>query len=209
MALLHKNILKYIIIKGNSMVRPYAKVLIVDPGGIPKSWVSYKEAILYVVKNSIAWIPQNAIKTTIYGGTCALTGLPSSVEIASILAIKGPMLAKLIGTSGHTPRVSNRGLFVRDHHRCAYCGKYFDGEDLTRDHIIPKRMKGKNTWQNLITSCKPCNGKKADRTPEKAGMKLKYQPYVPSRIEHLYFSNKKISDEQFNYIEGFVNKAKV
>ena len=190
------------------MKRPYSKILVIDPGGTPREWVSYIDAIKYVVKDAVSWIPPSAIKSTIYGGTCALTGETSTVEIASIMAIRGPMLAKLIATTYRTPRVSNKSLFARDHHRCAYCGGYFNAEELTKDHIIPKRMKGKNTWQNLITACKPCNGKKADRTPDGAGMRLRYQPYVPSRVEYLYFSNKSISHEQMEYMETHVNKKK-
>ena len=195
------------------MNRPYAKVLVVDPGGTPTSWISHRDAILYVVKDSIAWIPPSAIKTTIFGGTSSLTGLTSSVEIASIIAVRGPMLAALMKagnnkTKDRTPRVSNKSLFARDHHRCAYCGDYFDHEHLTRDHIIPKKLKGKNTWMNLITACKPCNGKKGDRTLERSGMKLRFQPYVPTRIEYLYLSNRNPSHEQIEYIESFTNKTK-
>jgi 5-methylcytosine-specific restriction endonuclease McrA len=188
--------------------RPYSKVLVVDPGGTPRQWISHRDAILYAVKDAISWIPPSAIKSTIFGGTCVKTGELSQVEIASIMAIRGPMLAKLIATTYRTPRVSNKSLFARDHHRCAYCGNYFDTDDLTKDHIIPKSHKGKNTWQNLITSCKPCNGRKADRTPQAAGMRLKYEPYVPSRLEYLFFANKSISDEQMEYMEAFTNKKR-
>jgi len=191
------------------VTRPYSKILALDPGGTPKQWITFRDAICYAAKEDIVWIPPNAIKTRVYGGTNSRTGEPSSVEIASIIAVRDPVFAKLSATSLRlAPRVSNKALFARDFHRCAYCGNYFDKEDLTKDHIVPKKMKGKNTWLNLITSCKPCNGKKADRTPEKAGMKLKYQPYIPSRIEYLYFSNHHMTDEQLDYIEAFGVKNK-
>lgn len=183
------------------MNRPFSKILIVDPGGAPKYWVSRREAILYAVKEDIVWIPPTASKETVYGGTCVATGELSQVEIASIMAIRGPMLAKLMATAIKTPKVSNKALFVRDHHRCAYCGEYFDTELLTKDHIKPKTNGGKNTWMNLITSCKPCNGRKADRTPEKAKMPLKYKPYVPSPMEYLWFRNRTMSHEQIEYLE--------
>lgn len=172
------------------------------------SWITRSDAILYVVKDSIAWVPPQAVTDTIFGGTNSKTCEASSVEIASILAIKSPMLGKLMGTAIRTPKVSNKTLFARDHHRCAYCGNYFDRESLTKDHIKPKVHGGKNTWKNLITSCKPCNGRKADRTPEQAGMKLKFQPYVPSPIEHLWFKNHTMTDEQLEYLEAYDSKAK-
>ena len=61
----------------------------------------------------------------------------------------------------------------RDSFTCAYCGEYGN----TVDHIQPSSRGGKNTWSNLVTACKSCNGRKADRTPEEAGMK---QPLIKS-----------------------------
>jgi hypothetical protein len=188
--------------------RPYQQVLVVDPGGTPRYWIPYRDAILYAVKDSIAWIPPSATKSTIFGGTNAKTCQPSQVEIASIIAVKGPMLAKLMATAIRTPKVSNKALFARDHHRCAYCGGYFDLEVLTKDHIKPKVNGGKNTWMNLITSCKPCNNRKADRTPERANMPLKYKPYVPSPVEYLWFKNRSMSQDQIEYLEGFDGRGK-
>lgn len=190
------------------MNRPYNNVLVVDPGGTPRYWAGIEDTIRYAVTDAIVWIPPSATKSTVYGGTNAKTGLPSSVEIASIVAIKGPMLAKLMATAINTPKVSNKALFARDHHRCAYCGNYFDLEQLTKDHIKPKVKGGKNTWMNLITSCKPCNNRKADRTPEGAGMPLKYKPFVPSPVEYLWYKNRSMSDDQIEYLEGFDMRGK-
>jgi hypothetical protein len=188
--------------------RPFSKVLVVDPGGTPRYWISHREAILYAAKDAIVWVPPTAIMSIVTGGTNSKTGEPSTLEIASILAVRGPMIRKLLEASIKTPKVSNKALFARDLHRCAYCGNYFDTEELTKDHIKPKVKGGKNTWLNLITSCKPCNNRKADRTPEKAGMPLKYKPYAPSQIEYLWFKNRKMSDDQIEYLEAFDSRDK-
>jgi 5-methylcytosine-specific restriction endonuclease McrA len=45
---------------------------------------------------------------------------------------------------------------------------------------------------NLVTACKVCNNRKADRTPEAAGMKLHYVPYVPNRYEAFILSIRMI-----------------
>ena len=76
-------------------------------------------------------------------------------------------------------KATRENLFKRDGHKCAYCGKKFNRIDLTVDHIIPKSHGGKNGWKNCITACKVCNHSKADRTPEQAGMPLKFQPTEP------------------------------
>lgn len=77
-------------------------------------------------------------------------------------------------------KYSRQTLFQRDRHICAYCGKVFDRNDLTVDHILPRAQGGKTTWDNTVAACFPCNSVKADRTPEQAGMHLKFKPKKPS-----------------------------
>lgn len=81
---------------------------------------------------------------------------------------------------------SKHGVLRRDNNICAYCEK----TATTVDHIHPKSRGGQDTWMNTIASCVKCNGKKADRTPEEAGMVLKFQPSVPMRI-YLRSENKR------------------
>lgn len=76
-------------------------------------------------------------------------------------------------------KYSRQRIFTRDGHRCGYCGKKFKSGELTMDHIIPKCVGGKKTFDNIISSCLPCNQRKADRTPEQAGMTLKFKPHKP------------------------------
>jgi len=58
----------------------------------------------------------------------------------------------------------------RDNFTCQYCGKKSEG--LTIDHIIPKRLGGKSSWENLVSACRKCNAKKADKTLTQANMHL-------------------------------------
>jgi len=69
-----------------------------------------------------------------------------------------------------------KNILSRDRNRCQYCQKKFHPSDLTLDHIIPQSKGGRGTWDNLVASCGPCNHRKADRTPEEAGMKLAHKP---------------------------------
>lgn len=82
-------------------------------------------------------------------------------------------------------KFTRESVFHRDKNKCAYCGRKFKRDDLTIDHIQPKSRGGMNDWRNTITSCKPCNGRKADRTPEQAGMKLRFQPVEPKWMDAL------------------------
>ena len=46
---------------------------------------------------------------------------------------------------------------------CQYCAEIFDKKDLTLDHVIPKSKKGPSNWENVVTACKACNLKKANK----------------------------------------------
>ncbi|MEU6116172.1 HNH endonuclease [Streptomyces sp. NPDC047117] len=71
---------------------------------------------------------------------------------------------------------SRRGVLVRDQHRCAYCGR----RATTVDHVVPRAHGGGDTWLNTVASCAADNHRKADRTPEQAGMELLRRPFVPT-----------------------------
>ena len=48
---------------------------------------------------------------------------------------------------------------------CHYCGKTFDPNELTLDHIVPVARGGKSTRGNVVPACKPCNTDKKYYTP--------------------------------------------
>jgi 5-methylcytosine-specific restriction endonuclease McrA len=74
---------------------------------------------------------------------------------------------------------SRSAVLHRDRHRCAYCG----GHASTVDHLLPSSRGGGWTWLNTVAACRACNGRKANRTPDEAGMRLRLTPYVPTRAQ--------------------------
>ena len=72
--------------------------------------------------------------------------------------------------------VSRKNIYLRDGHRCGYCGRKFHADELTLDHIIPRAQGGRSTWDNLVAACGMCNRVKDNRTPEEAGMPLLHRP---------------------------------
>ncbi len=82
-------------------------------------------------------------------------------------------------------RVSRRGIYLRDNYKCQYCDS---SSELTLDHVIPKRLGGSDTWENLVTCCRKCNGKKSDKPLDKCGLTLKKQPKAPKYNSSLSFS---------------------
>jgi 5-methylcytosine-specific restriction endonuclease McrA len=76
-----------------------------------------------------------------------------------------------------TQIVTRKNIFNRDKNTCQYCGVVFATRNLTLDHVIPRARGGKNTWENLATSCMSCNKRKGDKMlNELKDMKLKHQP---------------------------------
>lgn len=178
------------------MVREHPLILQLDIAGNPCRWMTYEDAAYYKAKDLIAWTAGGS-DFTIYGGENAMTGLQSSMDLNTIIAVRGE-----IGDRGlfRVPTLTNRALFRRDQHICAYCGNEFSHLDLTRDHVMPTSRGGKDTWQNVVAACGGCNKVKDDRTPEEAGMKLLYVPYAPSRSEYLILMNRVILADQMEFL---------
>lgn len=78
-------------------------------------------------------------------------------------------------------QLSRSAVLLRDRYRCAYCPR----PGTTLDHVVPRCQGGQTTWLNSVAACEDCNGRKKGRTPEQAGMRLLFEPYVPT-LEDLY-----------------------
>ena len=92
-------------------------------------------------------------------------------QLPSVIALK-----KFVNVDFLRPVCSRKNIILRDGNICQYCGGDFPTDDLTMDHIVPKSQGGEKSWKNIVASCKPCNQKKGNRTPEQAGMKLLREP---------------------------------
>lgn len=94
-----------------------------------------------------------------------------TMPIPSVIALR-----QYVKPSEH-PAFTRFNLFLRDRFACQYCGS---GKDLTFDHVVPRRLGGRTTWENVATACAPCNLKKGGRTPQQAHMPLYRQPWRPT-----------------------------
>ncbi|MBN2222318.1 MAG: HNH endonuclease [Vallitaleaceae bacterium] len=74
---------------------------------------------------------------------------------------------------------SRRNVWERDEGKCQYCGTRISVSKMTFDHVIPKDQGGHTRWDNIVTACTSCNIKKANKTPEEAGMILRKKPKAP------------------------------
>ncbi len=74
---------------------------------------------------------------------------------------------------------SRRNIFKRDKYTCQYCGRQPKPDELTIDHVVPRSQGGQSTWNNCVLACMGCNHRKADRTPQQAGLRLRKEPTRP------------------------------
>lgn len=93
-------------------------------------------------------------------------------------------------------RLSRRSVFARDDYQCQYCG--LSGRELTIDHVIPKRLGGRSSWENLVTCCRKCNAKKGDKLLPQTGMKLRKEPRRPRYVPYISLAK---------YVQGQKNEV--
>jgi len=117
-----------------------------------------------------------------------LTGRAEVVDVYSEIDIRAPSesfklpkILRLFGRhrSGQQVKLTRFNLFHRDHFTCQYCLRVFHLKELTVDHIIPISRGGQSTWENLVTACSKCNGKKGSMLPAEAKMYPKSKPRIP------------------------------
>ena len=177
-----------------------AMILKLDKAGNPIRWVTHEEAIrLYINDRVIA--PLGSEHFLFRGGVNALSKKQSKIEVNSILLTRSPVRTKRHSHS-YVPNLSNRELFRRDRHVCLYCGDHFLDRELTRDHVVPRSRGGKDTWANVVTACKRCNNRKADRLPEEVGVQLLAIPFVPNHAEWLFLRNRRILTDQTEFLKS-------
>lgn len=78
-----------------------------------------------------------------------------------------------------TIKFTQKNIWERDNFTCQYTGKKLNKNTGNIDHIIPKSQGGKSCWENCVLAHKEINSKKADKTPEQAGLKLIKKPTAP------------------------------
>ena len=182
----------------------HSHVLQLDIQGTPQAWISLEHAAVHVATGSVAWVDGCGPLATLRGGFNAARGRQSLIDVFPIMALRGASKVNLFDV---VPAFSKPKLFRRDRMTCAYCGQRFHERELQCEHILPESRGGRWTWMNLVTACGPCNGRKADRTPEEAGMPLVYLPYVPSRFEAFLLEGRHIRADVHEWLAARLPKG--
>lgn len=153
----------------------------------PIQTTTVREAIGLIVKGAALVIEPGTFRTHDLESwndvSRARVRLETVVIRSARLALVVPEVIVLTTYAGQGERAvvfSRRNLFKRDHSTCQYCGAQPGPQELTIDHVLPRSKGGYSTWENCVLACVACNTRKANRTPEQAGLKLRKAPRRPS-----------------------------
>lgn len=128
---------------------------------------------------------EDAIKMMYEGTADVVVSYDEDVRSPSV-TWKMPAVLRLRKLDRHRMKngvkFSRQNVYARDDFRCQYCGLKFVARELSYDHVVPKSAGGRRTWTNIVTACKPCNLRKADRTCDDAGMWPLRLPVQPASL---------------------------
>ncbi|TVZ40133.1 5-methylcytosine-specific restriction endonuclease McrA [Alteromonadaceae bacterium 2753L.S.0a.02] len=173
-----------------------ARILRLNMAGQPIEWISWKESACLYSRGLIGWTLGGEVKKA-RGGYSRLTGLRTEISLPAIIACDGEKLAPM----RLNPPLTNPALFARDNYQCMYCGKFFQFDALSRDHVQPSSRGGRDRWENVVAACKRCNQRKGDALLEDIDMELLALPYRPNPSEYLALINSaRIRGDQMEYL---------
>lgn len=139
---------------------PYQTVLVLNASYEPIHFTNWKRAIILLLKEKAQIISKSVIRLLKY----------VHIPIAKIVYERPPKSL----------------IYKRDSNKCQYCGST---KNLTIDHVIPKSKGGKDTWDNLVVACSPCNSKKGDNLLENTDLKLIRRPRAPINKSMIQLTN--------------------
>ena len=124
------------------------------------------------------WPWQTAIKAVFLERVDIVASYERQVRSPSLdMKIPSVIALRQYVKPSESPAFTRFNVFLRDRFCCQYCGS---PHNLTFDHVIPRRLGGRTTWENIITACAPCNMKKGGRTPKQASMRPQVEPIRPT-----------------------------
>jgi 5-methylcytosine-specific restriction endonuclease McrA len=149
-------------------MKKYTKTLVLDSSYMPRSIISSLRAFVVVIKGNAAIVEEHDCNFK-------LVNPNTIIKKPSVIRVQ-----KYVNTRHNKVPLTRENVFKRDGNMCVYCGDD-NIKTLTIDHVVPQSKRGGNTWDNLVTACKRCNGEKADLSLEEFGKEIP----VPKRPHYL------------------------
>ena len=174
-----------------------SRVLLLTPSYTPHRVISWERAVIMFFNGKVEII-ETYDEELRSPSTCMK--MPSVVR-----------LTKTFGFLKRAVKFSRINVFTRDGFRCQYCGSPKKMGELNYDHVVPRHLGGKTVWENIVSSCYPCNSRKSNRTPQQAGMKLLRSAYRPKSLPMIgpRFDPKDIPPAWADYCKAYFVDAAV
>jgi 5-methylcytosine-specific restriction endonuclease McrA len=137
----------------------------------------------------VTWQQAISLVDILVNGKCIIVGKADTIESyeatvsSPSVTIQIPCVVRLrreVSMHKNGVKFSRLNVISRDRSVCCYCGEKKKLRELNYDHVLPRSRGGKTTWQNIVSSCLSCNRRKGNRTPQEAGMRMHFKPYVPT-----------------------------
>ena len=144
-----------------------ARSLLLNASYEPMKVVHWQKALILWFQNKVEVIEYHQI---------FVRSVRASFAIPSVMRLKHYVRPRSLGAV----RFCRENVYIRDNFTCQYCRNHFNPKHLTLDHVIPASKRGPKNWTNVVTACRSCNQKKANRTPQSANMPLLKEPLVPT-----------------------------
>jgi 5-methylcytosine-specific restriction endonuclease McrA len=149
---------------GPARSAPGSRVLVLNSSYEPLNVCTVRRAIVLVLKEKAEMLEIGSRQLRSESVT-----LPHPLVIRLVTYVRVPR------DTGRR-RITRRAVFARDSWTCQYCGRT---SHLTVDHVVPRSRGGTSAWENIVTSCAPCNRRKGDRTPIEVQMHPRSKPRPP------------------------------
>lgn len=165
-----------------------SSVLVLNQNYEPLNVCNVRRAVVLVLCGKAEII--EAARGVMHSASSAFP-LPSVIRLINLIRRPRPKV-----------RLTRKEVFARDSWCCVYCGR--QTRDLTLDHVMPRHRGGPHTWENLVSACKPCNHRKAGRTPAEAHMMMKREPGAPRvSIYYTFFQYLAHQAEWRKFVPGY------
>jgi len=141
------------------------QTLVLDQGYQPINLVPWTRAMSYIARGKVDVLEEYEQEVHFNMGMPAVVRLNHNID-----------------TKKKRIKFSRQNVLARDRFRCQYCGAGGRNVVLTFDHVLPRSRGGRTEWENIVMACQACNARKANLTPQEAGMHLRVQPVRPTWV---------------------------
>lgn len=141
------------------------RTLLLDCNYFPVKIINWQKAMILLLTNRAEVIDEYQDKL--------IRSVSSSYKLPKILRLFQNHKISL------NVKFTRMNVFFRDQFQCQYCSIKLPAPELTFDHVVPVSQNGPTSWENVVTCCRSCNGKKGSKSLKQAGMTLLKAPKKP------------------------------